>query len=1568
MVKQLSTRQRLLLGAAFAGVGAFGSPNPALADCLPDVAGTTVTCSTAGPTGYNGSAVNGLTVNVIPNALVSGTLSAGTGSAINNEGAITVAGTAISAGGGSTVTNATTATGVIIGDVVFGATTDTQVNTLNNFNATAGGITGNVTSGGALVVNNTGSIVGNLSSTGDTTITNSGTFTGDIVLGAGNDVVTNTGTLTGNVDLGGGATNVFNADGSAQFPTGTLTADAGSLNTLNLGANGGSVGAVTNFSVLNVNAAAGNTWVVSAPIAFANGINVNSGFFETTDASNFGTNTIVNNAGPVGDGGVYFDNGTTGTYAGNMSGTGVTYVGFGGSGTTTFSGVNTTTGGTYIDGGTLIVTGGSALSDTGEVQLSNGGTLDVATVETIGALNDGVFYGGTGNVTLSGGNLVINSGAFSGVISGANGIEKVGTDILTLSGANTFTGPATVTDGTLVLAGGAAIDDTGAVIVNATATTAGTLQVDDAETIGSLAGNGGLVVLNAGLTTGDATDTAYAGVISGIGGLTKTGTGTFTLTGANSYSGGTTVDAGTLEGNSTSIQGDVLVNAAGTLLFTQPVDGTYAGVLTGSGALTKADVGILTLTGINSGFTGTTNLDGGTLAIASEANIGTGPLVFAGGTLNTTGATTLANAITLNAEGGTFQTDADTTVSGGITGTGALTKTGASMLTLTGLNSYTGGTTVSAGALKGDAGAGLQGDIVNNAEVDLTGSFETYAGNLSGTGAVKVVDNATIGFSGANTYTGPTTIDVGSNLYSFSDTALSAASAFTVNGSLVIQTAANTIGSLSGTGEVTGTTGSVLNIGADNTSTTFAGDFDPLDVNKIGTGTLTLTSTSGLSTVGALGVNGGTLEVDGILAATTGTSVASGATLSIGATGNLTSEVVGTGGSITRVNGTITGNVANAGALSGTGTVAGTLTNSGTLAPGNGGAGILNINGSFVQTAGGTLAISLSPSAVSGTGYSQILVTGAPGTASLDGVLAVTRSTGLYLAGSTYDVINASGGIIGGFASVTGNVISPFITLTPVGVVTLAGADQVYRLQVSRTNYAVGIGASATPNQVAVANGFQGLVAGATGGAATAVIAVDNMTGSQAQSFFDQVSPELYGAYASALLNQSELFTRQVALQMHATPNTGDGTSVWGRAYGQWGNGRDRNFEYGTDQDIYGGALGIDYRTGPAVFGVAGGWSHDKLDYDLGNSRGKSNSWQAGAYVNYAAGPIDFDLQGSYSHGKFNASKAINVATIASDTDARFNGHLWKVIGTVGYNADMGGITLRPFVGFDLSHGKVKSFTETGAGALDLTVASINARRTDIVGGVDLGSKASLGFAPYARLAYRYDLKNRDRNVSAYFNGDPGTEFTVAGVRSGRGEGDVDAGLSYGISPGSSVFVGYEGTFRKDIRSHGVSAGFRLALGGHVAAAPAPATPPPPPAPAAPAPLPPCPPAAVTPGPFLVFFDWDKSAITPEAAAVLDRAAEQYTATGQTTVQLAGHADKSGNDDYNLALSQRRADAVKGYLATKGVPDGSMTTEAFGESRPLVDTADGVREPQNRRVQITFGGAPASATNPCTPQ
>jgi outer membrane protein OmpA-like peptidoglycan-associated protein len=108
-------------------------------------------------------------------------------------------------------------------------------------------------------------------------------------------------------------------------------------------------------------------------------------------------------------------------------------------------------------------------------------------------------------------------------------------------------------------------------------------------------------------------------------------------------------------------------------------------------------------------------------------------------------------------------------------------------------------------------------------------------------------------------------------------------------------------------------------------------------------------------------------------------------------------------------------------------------------------------------------------------------------------------------------------------------------------------------------------------------------------------------------------------------------------------------------------------------------------------------------------------------------------------------------------------------------------------------------------------------------------------------------------------------------------------------------------------------------------------------------------------GPFMVFFAPDSDKLTPQARAILDNAAAAYAECGEAQVTVSGHTDRKGPDQYNVGLSQRMAANVRTYLATHGVPDGVITTEAFGESRPLIETPDGAAEPQNRRVEIMFG-------------
>jgi outer membrane protein OmpA-like peptidoglycan-associated protein len=123
-------------------------------------------------------------------------------------------------------------------------------------------------------------------------------------------------------------------------------------------------------------------------------------------------------------------------------------------------------------------------------------------------------------------------------------------------------------------------------------------------------------------------------------------------------------------------------------------------------------------------------------------------------------------------------------------------------------------------------------------------------------------------------------------------------------------------------------------------------------------------------------------------------------------------------------------------------------------------------------------------------------------------------------------------------------------------------------------------------------------------------------------------------------------------------------------------------------------------------------------------------------------------------------------------------------------------------------------------------------------------------------------------------------------------------------------------------------------------------------APAGPPPVVQQPPVQTTS--FMVFFDWDRSNLSAQALNTIKQAADAYKTKGSARITATGHADKSGPENYNMALSLRRANAVKDALVRDGVPATAISVVGRGESQPLVPTADGVREPQNRRVEIVL--------------
>ena len=129
---------------------------------------------------------------------------------------------------------------------------------------------------------------------------------------------------------------------------------------------------------------------------------------------------------------------------------------------------------------------------------------------------------------------------------------------------------------------------------------------------------------------------------------------------------------------------------------------------------------------------------------------------------------------------------------------------------------------------------------------------------------------------------------------------------------------------------------------------------------------------------------------------------------------------------------------------------------------------------------------------------------------------------------------------------------------------------------------------------------------------------------------------------------------------------------------------------------------------------------------------------------------------------------------------------------------------------------------------------------------------------------------------------------------------------------------------------------------------------PPPAAAAATAPVAVPPAAPLANAVYFVFFDFDKSAITPAAQDILNTVVSDARRTSASRLNVVGHTDTSGSPAYNQALSERRAGAVREALVQRGVPASQIATRGVGESQPLIATGDGVREPSNRRAEIRF--------------
>ena len=769
-------------------------------------------------------------------------------------------------------------------------------------------------------------------------------------------------------------------------------------------------------------------------VTIASAINLSGGGNVAFDNTNNGTATI---SGPLNLGGVStnFDIGNgaaptdlliTGVLSnGGVSKTGLGTLSFGGTGANTYTGLTT------VSAGTLMLAKTAGVNAVGGDVTIAGGTLSLEAANQLPS---------SATVTLNGGTFNMNSNAdtFDTFLFHAGTLSTGGAslDITSLSMRDVTIASAINLSG----GGSVAFDNTN----NGTATISGPLNLGGVSTNFDI-GNGAAP-----------TDLLITGVLSN-GGVSKTGLGTLSFggTGANTYTGLTTVSAGTLMLAKTAgvnaVGGDVTI-AGGTLSLEAANQLPSSATVTLNGGTfnmnSNADAFDTFLFHAGTLSTGGASLDISSLSmrdvtIASAINLSGGGSVAFDNTNN--GTAVLDGSIDLGGEIVTINTARGTNAvdmqMNGMIQNGGIAKMGPGILELAGMNLYAGGTSIHSGTLRiasdhnlglpgGELSLGngtlfLTGTISSNRDVHLTaegtidtnGNDLTFSGRLFGTGSLTKQNGGVLTLSGESDYSGGTILLEGT----LQGTTASLQGNIENHGIVIVDQAfaGNLTANISGTGSFIKQNSGVVTLeginsylgGTNVTGGALQGNSESLKGNIANAATLGFVQSSNGTYLGTLSGTG-TLRKSGIGTLNLQTNASQGQT--IVELGRL------------NVNSTLTSSISieTPGTLGGTGPIVGSVINAGTLSPGNS-IGTLSIIGDYVQVSGSTLQIEINP-----TQSSRVEVTGGQATLQSGSTVVFIPEPGTYQDGTVYTFFTAEGGINGTFS----NVILPFTCANPAHV------------------------------------------------------------------------------------------------------------------------------------------------------------------------------------------------------------------------------------------------------------------------------------------------------------------------------------------------------------------------------------------------------------------------------------------------------------------------------------------------------------------------------------------------------
>ncbi len=1324
---------------------------------------------------------------------------------------------------------------------------------------TVGSIAGNVLNNAAMIFNRSNNLtyagaisgIGTLTKLGAgvLTLTGNHTFTGDTTISAGTLSIGNggtTGSMTGNII--DNTALIFNRSDNLTYAG--VISSSGTLQKSGAGV----------LSLTGANLYTGTTTITAGTLSIGDG---------GTSGSVAGN--IVNSAT------LRFNRSDNLSYGGLISGTGALQKQ--GAGTLTLSGNNTYSGTTTISGGTLLLTGTK----------SGAGATTVNATTNLQIGNGGVTGSITGNIVDNGTVAFNRSDAFTyaSVISGLGVLQQLGSGVFTLTGANTFTGGTTIASGTL--------------------------QVGAGGTVGSIAGN---VLNNAAMIFNRSNNLTYAGAISGIGTLTKLGAGVLTLTGNHTFTGDTTISAGTLSigngGTTGSMTGNIIDNTA--LIFNRSDNLTYAGVISSSGTLQKQGAGNLTLTGINL-YTGQTLFNQGTISISQDANLGTGgALTFNGGILQSTANLTTNRTATLNIGNGTFFTDAGTTLTynGQITGVGQLRKNGdGTMILGSTLNNYSGGTLVLDGTLQATT-ATLPGNVIVNsgAFLEFEQNFDgTYNGVISGAGDVIKDGSGNVTLTGIQTYSGQTTINQGGlqgtttsiNNQSVNTTAVNTALIFNQNFDGTYSGILSGLGSLlkfgTGTVTLTGTntyTGgtfidagafsisSAANIGSSTSPliffsgalkttasmvlnnathlgllggtfvtdsvTTLAMNGQIMGVGSLtkeGAGTLILNNASNNYTGGTIlqegilqsgvsgglinhsqyTINGGQLDLNGY-ALSIGLLKGLGGTVDVTATsltleqslnttyagsfiGDTTAIIKKTGsgqltltgnsssyqGTMNITQGTLVMdgqmggylNIGNLGTLKRVGAV-NDLSVYGTIAPG-GSIGTLTVNGNYIQQPGSVYEVEFNPSG--NTDLIHIL-----GTATINGgTVRLFPDKPPYTPGTKYTILEAQGGVTGTYSDLTNpNLPYLFFDLS-------YDANHVY-LDVFRS----GIDFSAlaiTPNQIATANAIETIRP-----SNPLYIAIVNLdTAEQSQAAFNLLSGEIHASIIGSIVEESR-YLKDAVFQHLADENPNNNDGLWLRSYNAKTTRDTDNNAATLDGNSSGFFIGVDKKITSnvkigSVFGY--GTRQDSVPHRLSNAN--LQQFDFSLYSEYAH--QQFYLRYGYGHFWYSAAtqRTVELPTFVNYLKSDYTLYSNQFFAEMGLKRPYKKIPIDPVAQVAFVEAGNNQFNEHGG--ISALSGSANHMKTPVTT-LGFRSKATLfnsdklGVKGNGMLGWQHAYSNTVPGSTMTFA--PSANFLIGGTPIAKDSALVNAGLEFKNPQYDSLKMNlfYQGVFADNVSNNSI--------------------------------------------------------------------------------------------------------------------------------------------------------------------